>query len=638
MLRKCSCALVIGLLVTLGAHSATEDMGGGFSHHGVAVPVSTHRGVVATVDGAGRDVVLLWLYDHRGGYALLLVDAESGRSETFALPFSARGDGPFASVLSSKNKFYSHFGSHFCEFDPAKRAFTFHAKSAPQMAMSMTEDERGVIWSATYPNCGLVSFDPATREFRDYGSLNRENWAQYPRAVACDDSGWVYVSVGSTARQIVAFDLKSRKSVGLLSGPQRSHGSLVLVRDRKGKVYCTLDTAPKYQGLELTGGVARQLAVAPQGLRPLPVIAGSQGLFHDRFPSGKRLTRLDLVARQLSVTDPKTRQMTTVAFDYQSEGAVVMGVATAPDGTLCGGTAFPMRFFSFDPRTDRWVHREAFGQWNTVTRQGDRFFVGGYGHGFLLEWNPAQPWVNTIERKSECNPRWLTQCAPSINRPHTLLAHANGRWVVLGGTPGYGLTGGGLLVWDRQKCEPTLIEHDKLVPDQSPHSLTLIDDNLLLVGTTTAAGTGGEKRAKVAELCLLDLQAGKVVWQDAVLPGVQTFAALHAAPNGKVYGIADYVRLFVFDPKSRRVVREQALNAEFGRAVGQQGPRVFVGPDPARPYMLFDRIIGRLDTETGTITNVGRSPVPIGAGGDWLGGRVYYASGSHLYSFAPEAQ
>ena len=69
-----------------------------------------------------------------------------------------------------------------------------------------------------------------------------------------------------------------------------------------------------------------------------------------------------------------------------------MGVAAAPDGTICGGTAFPMRFFSFDPRRDEWVNREAYGQWNTVARQGDRFFVGGYGARVPC-WNGTRPAV-----------------------------------------------------------------------------------------------------------------------------------------------------------------------------------------------------------------------------------------------------
>ena len=115
--------------------------------------------------------MLVWLFDHRGGYALLMIDAETGDSQEYAVPFPPGGDCPYASILSSRNKYYTHFNSYFCEFDPAKRAFTFFEKTAPQMAMGMTEDDNGVIWSVTYPNSGVVSFDPETREFTDFGHV-----------------------------------------------------------------------------------------------------------------------------------------------------------------------------------------------------------------------------------------------------------------------------------------------------------------------------------------------------------------------------------------------------------------------------------------------------------------------------------
>ena len=60
--------MLLGLAVTAlwipFALAATEDLGNGFLHHGVATPVSNHRGIVATVDGEGRDVVLARLARH----------------------------------------------------------------------------------------------------------------------------------------------------------------------------------------------------------------------------------------------------------------------------------------------------------------------------------------------------------------------------------------------------------------------------------------------------------------------------------------------------------------------------------------------------------------------------------------------
>ena len=165
-----------------------------------------HRGTIATVDGDGRNIVLVWLFDHRGGYGLLMIDAETGCSEQFPMPFPSGGDCPYTCLLSSRNRLYTHFNSRFIEFDPAKRAFTSCRETAPQTAMGMTEDDNGVIWSGTYPKLGLVSFAPETGELTDYGHVHRERWAQYPRFVAADDAGWIYVGVGVKAGLVIGFD------------------------------------------------------------------------------------------------------------------------------------------------------------------------------------------------------------------------------------------------------------------------------------------------------------------------------------------------------------------------------------------------------------------------------------------------
>ena len=57
-----------------------------------------------------------------------------------------------------------------------------------------------------------------------------------------------------------------------------------------------------------------------------------------------------------------------------------------------------------------------------------------------------------------------------------------------------------------------------------------------------------------------------------------------------------------------------------------------IGPDETI-YMLFVKGVARLDPETFQITMLAESPVPIGPGGDILNGRIYFGSGSHVYSY-----
>ncbi len=617
--------------------SNTEAMGNGFFHHGVATPISNHRGTAVTADGEGRNVVLIWLYDHRGGYALLMIDAETGKSEEFPMPYPPGGDGPFAAILSSRNRYYTHFNSHFVEFDPVERAFTFHHKTVPQMAMSMTEDDDGRIWSGTYPNSAVASYNPRTGEFRDFGNLYDQNWRQYPRAIAADDTGWVYFGIGSTASQIVSLDPETGKAEPLLVESERSQAHAPVYRDLNGRVYGHTSGGSEDGWMELYRGVRTDVGRI-ENRREKPFIAGSQGLFHTDFPDGKRMVECSLVDRILAVEDPRSGNTRRVSFDYSSEGAHIMGVATAPDNTVCGGTAFPMHFFSFNPETDTWTNRPALGQWNTVAREGGMFFIGAYTHGLLEEWDPGRPWVHTERGKAGCNPDLLYECHEVINRPHMLLAHPNGRTVVLAGTPGYGLTGGGMLFWDRQTREHTLLEHTDILPDQSTMSLAPLPDGKLLGGTTTSAGTGGEQKAREAELYIMDMETKRLDWHAAVFAGAQGYTDMCSGPNGVVYGVVDRRRFFVFDPGASRVVHRKELGAEFGPTTSQQGPRVFVTAPDGAVYILFTKGIAIVEPETYAIRLLAESPVPIGPGGDILNGRIYFGSGSHVYSYrVPEA-
>ena len=617
----------------------SEDLGGGFFHHGVPKRVSTARGTVATVDADGHNVVLVWLFDHSGGYALLMIDPETGGSEDFPVPFPSDGDCPYASILSSHNRFYTHFNGYFVEFDVAQREFTFCHETVPRVAMAMTEDDNGSIWLSTLPQSGVASYDPDTGAFDDYGHVYEQNWRQYPTTIAADDAGWIYFGIGTVSSQIIAFDRESGKGTPLLAESERSQGSASVYRDLNGKVYGLPPADGPWAGddpdaetwLQLYRGQREEVPRFEKHEKPIN--AGLASYFKGDFPDGKKLASCDLLERTLVVEDPVSGDTRQVSFDYPSEGALMMGMAAAPDGTICGGTFFPRVFFSFNPQTDTWIDRESFRQWNTVARQGDRFFVGGYSSGFLAEWDPAKPWVPTEVDGQGCNPVFHTQCKPTIHRPHDLLAHPDGKTLVLAGTPAFGYTGGGLLFWDRESEHGTLIEHSEILPDHSTMCLAALPDGKLLGGTTTAGGTGGEQKVTEAELYIMDMSTKRIEWHDAAFPGAQVYTDLCNGAADVVYGFVDQRRFFVFDPARRRVIHEQDTEAIFGVTNEQQGPRVFVTGSAGEIYVLFEKGIASVDPATHAIAMIAESPVPIGPGGDFQDGRIYFGSGSHLYSY-----
>ncbi len=633
LLRNAAVTASLGLAPELlfGTSRAEINASGTFTDHGVASPIGQHRGIAATTDGAGRDVVLLWLFDHRGGYALLMIDAETGRSEQFDMPFPP-GDAPYASILSGKNKFYTLFKGYFVEFDPAERKFTFQQKTSGA-AMSMTEDDNGLIWAATYPGSGLVSFDPSTRIFTDYGFVNKENWAQYQRSIAADDKGWIYFSIGYTSSQIVCFNPADRETRLVFAEKDRKQGSASLYRNKDGKVYGKSLESDENGWLALYGGMA-----APVGSHspdPVKYIADSQNLFHRAFKSGRKIVDLDLTTNTLKIADPSgdTRE---VKFTHQSEGAIVMGVALAPDKTICGGTAFPMRQFSFNPKNRQWTNLAAYGQFNTVESDGKHFYVGGYPGGFLLRWDPAKPYKATAkELQGDCNPAFLGEARPDVYRPFRILVHPDNRTIIYSGGPAYGLTGGGMVFWDKTNNTMSVLSDKDLVPDQSTMSLAALGTGLLAGGTTTAPGTGGEKKANEALFYLLDERSKKIIWQEALFPGAQGYNDLIPLPDGNVAGFADRKDFFVFDPKTKKVIRKTDIEKELalGKTVLEQGPRIFVRGDKGRIYIVLQKGIAELDPKTYGIRLLGEAPQPIRAGGAYLDGAVYFVCESHLWSF-----
>ena len=611
------CSIVLMMLITMGLREAPR-----FVDHGVTSPVSTDRGVVAATDGQGRNIVMAWLFDVRGGYSLLVIDAETGDSEEFPMPFDNAGDSPFSSLFSSKGKLYTLFNGNFVEFDPQQRAYTFHQKTAPQMAMGMTEDDEGRIWAVTYPNSGLVCYDPKTDSLTDYGYLHKENWAQYQRFVAADDTGWIYFAIGNTDSQLIAFNPATQETKPLLQPADRKRGTAYVYRNRNGKVFGQALQGKDELWYELYQG---NMVSIGKGHKPdeLPIITGSQALKHLTFPDGQRVVTLDLINRQLTTVAADGNTRKTVTFDYSTEGSWVMGVSASPDGqSIIGGTTFPMRLFNYTVANDTWDYQPAVGQFNAVTTTHSQAFFGSYPSGRLVIWDGSHA------------PKVAVTCSPVIHRPHRVLAHPDGRTVVMGGTPDYGYTGGGLLFYDLVSQQHVLLTDSQVVENQSTMSLTTLANGKVLGGTTISPGTGGERKASLAELYVVDVHTQQVEWHEAVIPGVQTYSDLTTRADGKVYGFANYSIFFVFDPETRTVIYQKDVSKDLGRTVGEQSPRIFIKGTGEDLYVLFHQAIAKVDHDTYQLSSLTRTPHPVRAGGAYLQNRIYFISGSHLYSYA----
>lgn len=596
----------------------SQAQAAGFVDHGIPTPVAQTRGVVSTVDQSGQDVILTWLQDWRGGYAILMVNAETGASQQFDVPFKPDGDEPSAIYLSSKNRLYTLFNSQFVEFDVASKRFTFHGKVNGKTAMSLTEDKDGRIWAATYPNNQLVSFNPQNSSLQNHGQLAKESWTQYPRSIAVDAHGWVYVGSGLAASQIYAYNIQSHATQALLSSSQRVSGTAVVTQSQSNVVYARNGR----QQFMLTNGKASGLSAGAQ-VAESNLKGGAQNLVDREFPSGRRLVSVDMHDRTL-VTRDASGQQKTVKFNYTTQGAALTFVCATGDNKVCGGTRFPTHTFYYNAGDNKFDSKQLPRQPNVMAALGSRLYVAAYPDGKLFQ--------ESENGKNEFSE--VLNAYPSINRPHAMLIMGGGSQIALAGTPEYGTTGGGMMFWNRSSGQKSRIDHWHLVPNHSVQAMVELSNGMLLGGTTVAPGTGGVTKATdSSELFLMDANTHEVRWRGAPVPGAKTITDLMVGADGLVYGLADSVDLFVFNPNNRQVVSVNRFSKDLGPSVYAQGTRAFVKGADGSIYVLLYNGIGKVDTKAHTVSRVVSSPVRITVGGAAANGRIYFGSNNHLYSW-----
>lgn len=624
----------------------SKPLGDGFVDHGSVGFRTYSRGWVSTHDGSGGagdettlgdDVVLVWVTDVNTGL-LGMIDVDAGTYEEFAPAGRSMGH-PYTSLLSSRNRYYA-CNRQFVEFDPARREFTFVREDVDDgdaLGMSMTEDDEGVVWAANYPDATVVSYDPDSGEFRHYGRVYDHPSSMYPRSIAADDEGWVYVGIRPAAGQIVALDRGSGEATPLLADDETvSDGELSVVRDASGVVYGQASD----RWFELHGGAATELDAEP-GIDEVEIVTGTQSLAHRELPSGRRVTELALGQPEpyLAVLEPETGDTTAVTFEPSGGEVIPMGLTAAPDGSIVGGSYLPVQLFRYHPDTDEWFKTNNFGQWNVVTATDEYVYAGHYPAGALLRWDPEEPWDppegdddDGFEPDLERNPALLAEDWDNLHRPFTILVHPDGRHVIVGGQPDYGRTGGGLVFWDRAVETAEVLTHEELLEWHVTQSLVALPDGDLFAGTDIRPAGGGVRKADVAKLYRMDFERREVLWSDAPFEGVTRYPDLTVLPDGNVLGVADRERLFVFDPDRREVVHDAELDEE---PVDHQGPRVFVETPGGRRFVLFaSGTIAEFDSESYELIPRGESPAGIRNGGAIIGGRLYFATETNVYSWA----
>ena len=112
------------------------------------------------------------------------------------------------------------------------------------------------------------------------------------------------------------------------------------------------------------------------------------------------------------------------------------------------------------------------------------------------------------------------------------------------------------------------------------------------------------------------------------MPGDTSIVSIQVAEDGLVYGLSGNSTFFVFDPEEKRVIHSEPLAGAGGvpRHALQDGGDGYL-------YAVCRDAIFRITPGSFECEKVDDTPAGATAGGACVGGRLYYASGAHVWSY-----
>ncbi len=225
------------------------------------------------------------------------------------------------------------------------------------------------------------------------------------------------------------------------------------------------------------------------------------------------------------------------------------------------------------------------------------------------------------------NPRLVATFSPDINVPWGAAAHPDGQHVMISGPPGYGYLGGGIGIYNLETDEEMLLTHEQLIENHCVTAMAPLDNGDIVCGSSVGGGHGTTAVAKEAVLFVLDWETKEISFQTVPVAGASAIRLMRTGPDGLVYCIADASGFFVFDPGKKEVVHDESLGEYGGTPVNGMER----GPD-GNIYVIFSEAILKIAPGSFEVEKIADTPASPTAGIAVVGGRVYFAIGSHLWS------
>lgn len=459
----------------------------------------------------------------------------------------------------------------------------------------------GKLYGGTFPNAKLVRFDPATGKGEDLGRMSEKE--NYARSVAADDKGFVYVGIGASKGDLVAYEIATGQHHSIWPADQAKPGFVQVLRGGDGAVYAKLDNWMRVSGWTATPSAAPPAA-------PL------------QLQDGRAVTSYD--GRLVVIKGPDGK-MDVLKTGYKGKPQSIFRIALGPDGRLYGSSAMPIHFFWADPNGEALgdIAEIAGGEIYSFLAWKNRLLAAVYSAASpVISYRPDQPWKPGDTAND--NP-WHIHYAGEIStwRPMSMIAGPQNK-VYIGAVSGYGQLGGPLCVFDPETGKVDQYLH--VVQDQSVAALAALPNGLIVGGTTVGGGGGSRPTQTEAKLFLWDPSARKKVFDVVPVARQGSIEALAVGKNGMVYGFAGPT-MFVLDPALRKVIKTvlHPMGAVIYSAVAR-GPQ-------ERLYGLAAGGIFTVNERTHQAELVAAFPGGISGGFAIRGRQIFFTQGPQLLSY-----
>ena len=549
-------------------------------------------------------------------FVFVEVDPQSGKSTQYN---AAKGcEGPWDMAFAPDGRILiTSINGALSLFDPRRKKLRVVAR-ADTWFWTIACAGDGKFYLGGSPDAKLFRYDLQSRVLEDLGSVHPREKAV--RGLVAGDDGFLYGSIGFTAAQVIARDIRSGKTTSILPEHEAGPGGHALGRGTDGAVYARCMSGAIYR---LDGGRATPIPTTKfHGFMPL------------RLSNGDRVTYVDTDTVQIG-EGPRAR---LIPVKYQTTGAGIFHVAEGPGGKVYGSTIMPLYLFRYTPRTGKLQNlgrgAPETGEIYSFSHCDGKLYYATYGgEGSLLVYDPAKPWrPGKSFHDWTNNPRVISVLGEGHCRPRAMCVDAR-KCIWVGSYPEYGRYNGALLCYDTVRKK--LWNNPVVIPNQSICSLAC-DPSAKVVygGTDITPGTGANPVTKDARLFAWDVAAREVLWELVPFEGEESIPNLLFL-NGKLYGTTRWHgTFFMVDPKTRRVekvieskiqaAREQAMLVGLdGNIYGTARAGLFRWR-PEGEVEFLCRLFGRRVRRYGGVL--------FGNGAAIIGARIYFPSGPHLMS------